>query len=515
MASTQTINFKGTFDVTQILNSIKQIKSQMQNMGASDELFKDTDKQIKEVETLVKKMQEQIQKGFANDKEITSFEKDLDKLSKSLKGITKDFSKINSTDNFTFNTENIEKANKELNKAKQNLADIRKQEKSRLTNEMTSLGYDPSTAKQWAKVMVTNQATEEDLLNILKEEFKLREQNYESAKRLQEETAKQAARDVGSNAVTSLNMAGFSATSGKSGAGKNDWRSRDTSGNLKKTAGQNTISSAGEVAITQAYAQALENASQDASQAQQIFERFQQTLEYNGIAIDNNVIKFTDFRRAVNEMATATRQATEEQQANVEAAQNAMNSFGYRDENNNIQLINANMDGISTTIQSIADAENEVEQATQNVTNATREGTNQGIAAQQNFENAINNVNQNIDSQNEGLHEMTQNTREAGEAQNELNRNFDNIKGYVKNILSIGSAFTSVKNIVRDTFQSIQELDQSFASIAMVTDYSVADMWASYDDYATMANELGQQTKDVIASSALFYQQGKFTVISL
>ena len=356
--------------------------------------------------------------------------------------------------------------------------------------------------------MVTNQATEEDLLNILKEEFKLREQNYESAKRLQEETAKQAARDVGSNTVASLNMSGFSATSGKSGAGKNDWRSRDTSGNLKKTAGQNTISSAGEVAITQAYAQALENASQDASQAQQIFERFQQTLEYNGIAIDNNVIKFTDFRRAVNEMATATRQATEEQQANVEAAQNAMNSFGYRDENNNIQLINANMDGISTTIQSIADAENEVEQATQNVTNATREGTNQGIAAQQNFENAINNVNQNIDSQNEGLHEMTQNTREAGEAQNELNRNFDNIKGYVKNILSIGSAFTSVKNIVRDTFQSIQELDKSFASIAMVTNYSVADMWASYDDYATMANELGQQTKDVIASSALFYQQG-------
>ena len=76
MATNQTINFKGTFDVTQILNSIKQIKSQMQNMGASDELFKDTDKQIKEVETLVKKMQEQIQKGFANDKEITSFEKE-------------------------------------------------------------------------------------------------------------------------------------------------------------------------------------------------------------------------------------------------------------------------------------------------------------------------------------------------------------------------------------------------------------------------------------------------------
>ena len=84
MATTQTIAFKGTFDATQILNSLKQIKAQMQNVGASNELFKDTDKQIKEVEILVKKMQEQIQKGFANNKEITSFEKDLDKLSKYL-----------------------------------------------------------------------------------------------------------------------------------------------------------------------------------------------------------------------------------------------------------------------------------------------------------------------------------------------------------------------------------------------------------------------------------------------
>jgi hypothetical protein len=43
----------------------------------------------------------------------------------------------------------------------------------------------------------------------------------------------------------------------------------------------------------------------------------------------------------------------------------------------------------------------------------------------------------------------------------------------------------------------------------MVTDYDVSDMWSSYGDYAAMANELGQSTKDVIASSALFYQQGK------
>lgn len=513
MATTQTIAFKGTFDATQVLNSLKQIKAQMQNVGASNDLFKNTDKQIKEIEILVRKMQEQIQKGFANNKEITSFEKDLDKLSKSLQGITKDFSKINNTDNFSFNTENIEKANAALDKAKQKLVDIQKQQKTKIANEMTSLGYDPSTAEKWAKVMITNQATEADLVNILKEEFQLREQNYESAKKMQKETAKQAAKDVGSNAVASLNMAGFSATSGKSGAGKNDWRSRDTSGNLKKVAGKNTIGTTGETAIIQAYAKALEEASQDASQTRQIFDKFQQTLEYNGIAIDDNIIKFKDFRQAVKEMATAIRQTTEEQQANVDIAQNAMSSFGYRDENNNIQLINSGLEGVSTTIQQITEAETEVEQATQNVTDAIRVGAEQGATAQQDFANAIDNANQTIENQNTELHTMTQNTREAGEAQAELNQNFDNIKNYVKSILSIGSALTSVKSIIRDTFQSVQELDQNFASIAMVTDYSVADMWGAYNDYANMANELGQQTKDVIASSALFYQQGKVSVL--
>jgi hypothetical protein len=42
----------------------------------------------------------------------------------------------------------------------------------------------------------------------------------------------------------------------------------------------------------------------------------------------------------------------------------------------------------------------------------------------------------------------------------------------------------------------------------MVTSYSVKDMWAQYDQYAAMANKLGQSTKSVVEASALYYQQG-------
>jgi hypothetical protein len=61
----------------------------------------------------------------------------------------------------------------------------------------------------------------------------------------------------------------------------------------------------------------------------------------------------------------------------------------------------------------------------------------------------------------------------------------------------------------------VQKLDKAFGSIAMVTSYSVDEMWQSYGKYAEMAAELGQTTESVIQSSALFYQQGLDTAEAL
>jgi hypothetical protein len=44
----------------------------------------------------------------------------------------------------------------------------------------------------------------------------------------------------------------------------------------------------------------------------------------------------------------------------------------------------------------------------------------------------------------------------------------------------------------------VQKLDKAFGSIAMVTSYSVDEMWQSYGKYAEMAAELGQTTESVI-----------------
>lgn len=94
------------------------------------------------------------------------------------------------------------------------------------------------------------------------------------------------------------------------------------------------------------------------------------------------------------------------------------------------------------------------------------------------------------------------------DSQKQLDDTFGQLSSRVSQILSIGTAYQSIRRIVRQTYEDVKEIDKAFGEIAMVTSYSVADMWEQYDSYAKMANELGQTTVGVIQASGLYYQQG-------
>ncbi|MBR4890121.1 MAG: hypothetical protein IKU15_02240 [Clostridia bacterium] len=68
----------------------------------------------------------------------------------------------------------------------------------------------------------------------------------------------------------------------------------------------------------------------------------------------------------------------------------------------------------------------------------------------------------------------------------------------ILSLLSATSIFNLIKKNVKETYEDVKELDKSFASIAMVTKYSVNEMWSSYSQYADMASQLGQKTNDII-----------------
>lgn len=85
---------------------------------------------------------------------------------------------------------------------------------------------------------------------------------------------------------------------------------------------------------------------------------------------------------------------------------------------------------------------------------------------------------------------------------------FDMISNRLSYMFSAYSIFMKIVREIKKTFQDIQQLDKAFGSIAMVTTKEVDELWASYGQYAAIANKLGQATTSAIQASALFYQQG-------
>ena len=130
-------------------------------------------------------------------------------------------------------------------------------------------------------------------------------------------------------------------------------------------------------------------------------------------------------------------------------------------------------------------------------------------------ETRINSLRSAIGRWTDNFEEASQATQEAMEVQEKYNETFEQIKSRISYILSLSNAYNILRNIVRETFQDVQELDKAFASIAMVTDKTVKELWTTYDDYSSIANKLGQTTESAIKASALYYQQGLDTADAL
>ena len=199
---------------------------------------------------------------------------------------------------------------------------------------------------------------------------------------------------------------------------------------------------------------------------------------------------------AVKELQAAVSGAQQNRQAVMEQVRTAgqsalgnqdsysMDSYvGQRDEvqrqlqNEEQEQAKAINQRVSQSLESISEAQNNVAQSTENATNAQKRSASV--------------------------------IGDSLERQQQLNSSLEDFKDRIKYFISFQNVLYGVKNAVLQTYNDVVELDEALASIAMVSDYSVEDMWGFYDQYADMAQKMGQNTKDVIQSSALYVQQGK------
>lgn len=510
MANTRTIEFKGHFDGKQVLDELKKIRQNMADAGADDNLFKGIDKDIAATEKLVTEMMAQIQKGFSNTKEVNAFEKQIDKLQTNFLKISSGMKNINAVENLGLNSPEISKLTKEIEQLTAAQDHLKEVSKNALDQAQKSIGLRNDEVAEIKKAIDAN----EDLEEALKKVGKAKE--------------KAALANVGSNAAKtdagkeylskasiglSLDDLGAKASSGNTTKAKNDARKRYDNGELYGSAGNRELDETkASAAINEVYQKTLEKMVTTGGNAAEAIEEMKKALADYGIEIEN-VDKlqenfYSDIEGFYKSPAVSR---------GAKSAVTKARKMGQTDAQGNYQLSENSMTNLvnNEEITASSRATQELGQKVQELGEKEKKAQEEAAkAAQQNSE-SLQDVNKNIEDSSQALREGSDATRDATENQNKLNDSFDNMKGAIKTFLSIGSAISALRNVVSNTFNDIKELDKSFANIAMVTDYSVGQMWESYDQYAEMANELGQSTKSVIEASGLFYQQGLDTADSL
>ena len=93
----------------------------------------------------------------------------------------------------------------------------------------------------------------------------------------------------------------------------------------------------------------------------------------------------------------------------------------------------------------------------------------------------------------------------------ELNRaeqDMERLKNQVLDFFSLSNAIQIFKNAIRDAFETVKELDAAMTETAVVTDFSVGDMWDKLPEYSEQATQLGTSIKSLYEATTLYYQQG-------
>ena len=73
---------------------------------------------------------------------------------------------------------------------------------------------------------------------------------------------------------------------------------------------------------------------------------------------------------------------------------------------------------------------------------------------------------------------------------------------------SLRNMMNLLKRGIREAVDVVKELDAAMTATAVVTDFSVGDMWQKLPEYTANANALGASVKDMYEATTLYYQQG-------
>jgi TP901 family phage tail tape measure protein len=137
--------------------------------------------------------------------------------------------------------------------------------------------------------------------------------------------------------------------------------------------------------------------------------------------------------------------------------------------------------------------------------------SNLNTSALEKFRSGLQGVEKATEEVQPELEKMGQSVRDSADDFNAAERaaqDLSTLKYQLMDFFSVTGAIQLFRRAIQSAFETVKELDAAMTEIAVVSDFSVNDMWGQLPRFTEQANELGMAIKDTYAATTLYVQQG-------
>lgn len=137
--------------------------------------------------------------------------------------------------------------------------------------------------------------------------------------------------------------------------------------------------------------------------------------------------------------------------------------------------------------------------------------SNLNTSALEKFRNGLQGVEKATGEVQPELEKMSKSVRDSADdfdAAERAAQDLSTLKYQLMDFFSVTGAIQLFRRAIQSAFETVKELDAAMTEIAVVSDFSVNDMWAQLPRFTEQANELGMAIKDTYAATTLYVQQG-------
>lgn len=127
------------------------------------------------------------------------------------------------------------------------------------------------------------------------------------------------------------------------------------------------------------------------------------------------------------------------------------------------------------------------------------------------FDREIDNLSNSFKELSPGAENIQQEINKTSDSFNlatQKAQEFASLKSQVLSFFTITGAIQLFRRAIDSAFETVKELDEAMTEIAVVSDFSVGDMWKQLPKFTEQANQLGKSIRDVYGATTLYVQQG-------